>query len=103
MSNLGVIKNRHFAGGLRYDADAEPEGGKIGINLYAGLSLPERITSLIGFRNGWFRRRRKAACWLGERLAVASDGVFALEIDGEVVQSRSARFQVIPRAVRCCR
>jgi diacylglycerol kinase family enzyme len=102
VSNLGVIKSRHFAGGLRYDTDLEPAAGKIGINLYAGLSLPEKLLSLIGFRQGLFRRRRKAKCWLGQRLSVESGRLFPLEMDGEVVQAGAARFQVLPGAVRCC-
>jgi len=103
VSNLGVIKSRHFAGGLRYDTEIGPADGKLGINLYVDLSLAERIAALIGLRRGRFSRRPKASCWRGERLSLAGDRPFELEMDGEVVRANAARFQVVPGAVRCCR
>ncbi|UCC43232.1 MAG: hypothetical protein JSU65_08775 [Candidatus Zixiibacteriota bacterium] len=103
MSNLGVIKRPHFAGGLCYDTAIEPADGKLGINIYRDLTLSERIKALVAFQRGRFRGRYKALSWTGSHLTVKSNRVFVLELDGEVVKARAVRFLVVPSAVRCCR
>lgn len=103
VSNLGIIKNPHFAGRLCYDTDIKPADGKLGIKIYRDLTLPERIKALAAFQRGCFRGRTKALSRTGIHLTVKSDQVFVLEMDGEVVEARAARFRIVPSAVRCCR
>jgi len=103
VTNLGIIKNPHFAGSLCYDTPIEPDDGKLGINLCMGLSLCEKIGMLIALYNHRFQGRPKTKSWIANRLLVTSDQVFALEMDGEVIHTNSAEFNIIPKRVRCCR
>ena len=103
VTNLGIIKNPHFTGTLCYDTAIEPDDGKLGINLCMGLSLCERIGMLIALYNHRFKERPKTKLWLATRLSVKSDNFFALEMDGEVIHTNSAEFNIMPKRVRCCK
>jgi diacylglycerol kinase family enzyme len=103
ITNLGVCKNPHFAGSLCYDTPVAPDDGKLCVNLCHDLSLPEKLRMLYALSRRRFSRLPKTRSHLVERLTVACDRAFALEIDGEIDYTRSARFRVIPKAVRCCR
>ena len=103
VTNLGIIKNPHFTGSLCYDTPIEPDDGKFGINLCMGMSLCERIGILVALYNHRFQGRPKTKSWVATRLSVKSAKVFALEMDGEVIHTNSAEFNIIPKRVRCCR
>lgn len=103
VTNLGIIKNPHFAGSLCYDTPIEPDDGELGINLCMDLSPPERIRMLVALYNHRFREYPKTKSWIATRLSLRSDQVFALEMDGEVIHTNGADFNIIPKRVRCCR
>jgi diacylglycerol kinase (ATP) len=102
VTNLGIIKNPHFAGSLCYDTPIKPDDGIMAINLGAGMSLRERIGMLVDLYNQRFQGRPKRRSWIKDRLTVRSDQIFALEVDGEIVRTASADFYIIQDSVRCC-
>lgn len=102
VSNLGVVKNPHFAGALCYDTPIEPDDGRLGVNLCAGLSRFQALVLLAALYRGRFRGRPKTRSWTAERVRVEGDRTFALETDGEVVPARSAAFSVLSGRIRCC-
>jgi diacylglycerol kinase (ATP) len=103
VSNLGVIKNPHFAGSFCYDTPIEPDDGKLGINLCERLTPFQAIATLAALSRRRFRGRPKTRSWIGERVSVEGGRSFALETDGEVVHARRAEFTVLPKRIRCCR
>ena len=103
ISNLGVIKNQHFAGSFCYDTCVEPDDGKLGINLCEGLNRFQVLATLAALSRNRFRGRPKTRCWPGQSVSVEGDRDFALEMDGEVVRARRAEFTVLPGKIRCCR
>ena len=102
ITNLGVIKRPNFAGSLRYDTSIAPDDGHVGVNLSYGLSLLERVTALVALSGGRFAGRPKTLCLSGARAVVTSPQRFAVELDGEIVYARTARFSVIPKAMKVC-
>jgi diacylglycerol kinase family enzyme len=102
VTNLGVFKNRHFGGKLRYDFGVGVNDGMLGVALCEGLSRREVLAVISALRRGRFSGRPKTRTWSSETVAVASDRPFALETDGEVLHARSARFSVAPARLRCC-
>jgi diacylglycerol kinase family enzyme len=102
VSNLGIIKNPHFAGSLVYDTPIEPDDGKLGINLCWELSRFERIALLMALYRRHFKGRKKTQSWLATQFRIESQKTFALEIDGEVVLTNRACFTLLPGKVRCC-
>jgi diacylglycerol kinase (ATP) len=103
VTNLGIIKNPHFTGSLCYDTLIEPDDGNLGINLCIGLSLLERISMLVALYKHRFQGRPKTKSWTVKSLSVKSNQFFALEMDGEVIHTNYAKFNVIPKRVRCCK
>ncbi len=102
ITNLGIIKNPHFTGSLCYDTPIKPDDGKLGVNLCIGLSIPERISLLIALHNHRFQGRPKTKSWIATKLSVKSDQIFALEMDGEVIHTNNAEFNILPKRVKCC-
>ena len=103
VTNLGVVKNPHFAGSFCYDMPIKPDDGRLGVHLSMGLSLRERIGLLAALRRSRFQGRPKTMSWMATRVSVKGDRVFALEADGEVIHADRAEFQILPKRVRCCR
>jgi diacylglycerol kinase family enzyme len=102
LTNLGVIKNPHFAGGLCYDTPVKPDDGRLGVNLCAGMTIMESIKTLARLYKHRFRGCLKTYSWSTTSLSVSSEQPFALEMDGEVVQAKQAEFRLLPKQVRCC-
>ncbi len=102
LTNLGIIKNPHFAGGLCYDQNVQPDDGDLGINIGSNMSKLEAIRTLAGLYRKKFSEFPKTRSLRAKRLSVKSDRSFALELDGEVVEASSAEFKIFPKAVRCC-
>lgn len=103
LTNLGVIKNPHFAGGLCYDQTVRPDDGDLGINIGSGMSKFEAIKILAGLYKRKFSEFPKTQSLRAKKISVKSDRSFALELDGEVVEANAAEFKIFPRAVRCCK
>lgn len=103
VSNLGVIKNPHFAGSFCYDTPIEPDDGKLGVNLCERLNRFQVLATLAALSRRRFRGRPKTRSWIAEWVAVEAERAFALEADGEVVRARRAEFTVLPGRIRCCR
>ncbi len=103
VTNLGIIKNPHFAGSLCYDNPVKSDDGNLGVNLCDDMSLIETIKVLFALSKRRFQNRPKTKTWLASQVSVESDQQFDLEMDGEVIKTMKADFTVIPQAVRCCR
>jgi len=102
VSNLGVVKNPHFAGSLRYDSPREPASGRFHVHLLEGQTLPRLLSALLGLSRGRFMGRAGSRSWRASRLAVEAPDPFAIEVDGEVVLARRACFALLPHYLRVC-
>jgi diacylglycerol kinase (ATP) len=102
LTNLGVIKNPHFAGGMCYDTPIQPDDGKLGVNLCNDMTIGEAVGTLIKLYKQQFQGRPKTQTYSTKNLTIKSNQQFALEMDGEVVHTNQVKFEVIPKAMRCC-
>ncbi|MDH5707304.1 MAG: diacylglycerol kinase family protein [Candidatus Aminicenantes bacterium] len=102
LTNLGVIKNPHFAGGLCYDTNIKLNDGNLGVNLCAGMNKFDAVRTMVRLYKHKFSGYPKTQSWMATKLSVSSEKTFALEIDGEHVLTKHAEFQIIPGALRCC-
>lgn len=103
LTNLSVIKNPHFAGGLCYDTIINPDDGKMEINLCYDMSRLEAVKTLVKLYKHRFIGQPKTESWSETSFSISSRRPFALEMDGEVVEADYAEFSLIPQALRCCR
>jgi diacylglycerol kinase (ATP) len=103
ITNLGVIKNPHFAGGLCYGKDIKPDDGKLGVHLAFGMGKFEVIKTMVNLYKHRFPLNAHTKTWFTPELTVESKNPFALEIDGEVETTDYVRFEILNKALRVCR
>jgi diacylglycerol kinase family enzyme len=103
VTNLGVIKNPHFAGGMCYGTEIEPDDGKLGVHLAFGMKRLGVIKTMISLYRYRFPHHTKTHTWMTSELAIKSENPFVLEIDGEVVATNSVRFDLLKKSLRMCR
>lgn len=102
LTNLGVIKNPHFAGSLCYNTAVEADDGRLGVNLCSDMTKLEVIKTLTRLYMHKFNGLPKTYSWSTTQISVSSKQPFALEMDGEVVNASYAEFKLMPKALRCC-
>lgn len=102
VSNLGVVKNPHFAGSLRYDSPFQPANGLFHVHLLEGQSRVRLLSSLLGLTRGRFAGRPGSRSWRARKLTLQAAEPFPIEVDGEVVLARCACFALRPAGVRVC-
>jgi diacylglycerol kinase family enzyme len=102
VTNLGIIKNPHFAGEFRYDTPVAPDDGRLLANLSYDHSLKSRLQVLCHLLKGRFLGLPNTLSREVKNLKISSSGAFSVEMDGELVLVRSASFSIIPKAIRCC-
>lgn len=102
VSNLGVVKNPHFAGSLRYDSPFEPASGAFHVHLLEGQSRARLLSALLGLARGRFAGRPGSRSWRASKLMLQAAEPFPIEVDGEVVLARRACFALRPGCLRVC-
>jgi diacylglycerol kinase family enzyme len=104
LTNLGVIKNRHFSGSFRYETGPEADDGKLGIHFCEEMGRAEMLKTLASLARGRFTGLSKTTSAEAEVAEVRSvDGKdFAIETDGEVTRAPSARFEILSRRLQLC-
>jgi diacylglycerol kinase family enzyme len=103
LTNLGVVKNPHFAGNLCYDTHVSPDDGNLGVNLCSDMAKLEAVRALVRLYKRKFNGYPKIYSWLAKELFLESERPIALEMDGEVIQASQVRFKILPKRLRCCR
>jgi diacylglycerol kinase family enzyme len=102
LRNLGVVKNPHFTGVLRYDSPLVPDDGAFHVHALTAVPAWRLWATLASLARGRFVGRAGTRTWRARRLTVLAPVPFAVEADGEVVVTRVAGFSVQPRALRVC-
>lgn len=102
VSNLGIVKNPHFAGCLRYDSPHDPGDGSFYVHLLEGTGRAGRLATLSGLARGRFTGRPGTRSSRASELVVRGREPFVLETDGEVALARSAVFTLSPARIRVC-
>jgi diacylglycerol kinase family enzyme len=100
--NLGVVKNPHFTGALRYDSPYEPGGGHFYVHLLRNLPLPGVVLALARLAFGKFNGHNGTRSWRATRLRIQAERPFAVEGDGEVVTTSRAYLSVVPDLLQVC-
>lgn len=102
VKNLGIVKNPHFTGALRYDTPHEPGSGYFYVHLLKNVPLPSLAFTLLGLLRGKFNGCRGARSWRATRLRIEADRPFAIEGDGEVVTATRAYVTLVPDLLQVC-
>jgi diacylglycerol kinase family enzyme len=102
LTNLGIVKNPHFSGSLRYDTPPHYADGNFGIHAAERMGLIERLRLLCALAHGRFRGVPKTRSWVSPALTLTASAPFTLELDGETDEVTRAEFTVVPHAIQVC-
>jgi len=102
VTNLGIVRNPHFSGGLRYGDEQTVRSGMMGVHLCYGTGIPGRLRLLAALARGTFEHLPRTLSRYTPRLRLDARSAFALELDGEIVTTNRATFTVLPDRIRVC-
>ena len=102
ISNLGIVKNPHFAGSLRYDSPYVPGDGHFWIHTLDAMSVPRLLVALARLATGRVSDQPGVTSQRADSIRINSLQPFALEGDGEVVYALAATVRVLPRLFHVC-
>lgn len=101
--NLGMVKNPHFAGSLRYDSPHRPDSGSFHVHRLASATRVKLLAALARLARGRFAGGPDTQSWLTRQATVRNGGdPFLVECDGEVLEACVARFSILPGNLRLC-
>jgi diacylglycerol kinase (ATP) len=102
LSNLGVVKNNHFSGNMRYDAPIRLDNGFFGVHLCHGMNSQDLVHVLLSLSSGRFGGMRKTRSWTSSSLTVRATESVNVEFDGEIINTNVVRFEVLHNALKVC-
>jgi diacylglycerol kinase (ATP) len=102
LTNIGIVKNPHFSGTLRYHSPIEYRNGMFDVHLAYGMSRREMVGLLQALGRGNFAPIRKKLSWRASSITLRALHPFAVEFDGEVIHAREVHFGILPGSVKVC-
>lgn len=102
LTTLGVVKNVHFGGKLRYDTPQAPDDGRFGVHVCGRVSRLRMFRMFRALGRGCFSAFENTWSGTASVVEVESDSPFSLETDGEMTSARRAVFRILPREVLAC-
>ncbi|WP_036530199.1 diacylglycerol kinase family protein [Nocardia sp. CNY236] len=102
ITNIGVLKSVHFAGGMYYDTAVTRADGRFDVNIWARAGRLRTVGLIAGLYAGRFRRSRLAVCHRDTTVELRPDRPTPLELDGEITMVESAQLEVLPRVLKVC-
>ncbi len=102
VTNLGIVRNLHFSGGLRYGDNQTVRSGMMGVHLCYGTGIPGRLRLLAALARGTFDHLPRTLSRQTHSLRLEARTDFSLEMDGEIVRTNRATFTVLPDHIKVC-
>ncbi len=102
MTNLAVLKNPHVSGRLRYDSPLSIDNGSLIVRMCHDMNRPELIKLLWALAHQKINTVRKTKSWSTTSMMVSAKTPFAVEFDGETIETRRAHFSILPKCIKVC-
>ncbi|MFD0360805.1 diacylglycerol/lipid kinase family protein [Nocardia sp. GCM10030253] len=102
ITNVGVLKSVHFAGGMYYDTPVTRTDGRFDVNIWEAAGRARILGLIAGLYRGKFSGSTLATCYRDSTVALRPAHPTPLELDGEITIVASARLEVLPRAMKVC-
>jgi diacylglycerol kinase (ATP) len=96
ITNLGIVKNVHFTGSMRYDVPRAADDGVFGVHLAAGMGRVETLRTMNALGQGRFTGRARTSSREAREVVIESARPFTMEADGEVARTTRARLRLLP-------
>ena len=98
ISTLSILKSPHVAGDFRYPSQISPDDGTFDLKVCWDHSKWQLLRTLLRLYRKKFEGKNLAS-YSTDRLTIASDTAFFLELDGEIFNAVKANFKVLPRNI----
>lgn len=102
VTNLGLVKNRHFSGSFKYDESAEPDSGDFLAYLCHDLGRFGSLKALFRLSRGVFVKSPKSAKFRARKMSIKAGESFAFELDGEVMRSKNVEVNIDAKRIWLC-
>ncbi|WP_431957863.1 diacylglycerol/lipid kinase family protein [Nocardia lijiangensis] len=102
ITNIGVLKSVHFAGGMYYDTPVTRTDGRFDVNIWAAAGRLRILGLIAGLYRGAFASSPLAICHRDTTVELRPERPAPLELDGEITLVESARLEVLPRVLKVC-
>jgi len=102
VTNLGIVRNPHFSGGLRYGDGQTVQNGMVDVHLCHGTGIPGRLRLLVALARGTFDHLPLTMSRQTPSLCLNAPRPFSLEMDGEIVVTKGAVFTVLANHIKVC-
>ena len=102
LSNLAIIKNPNFSGSLHYGIEARYQSFDFDVFSCHGMGKTDLLRLLYHCANGGATTMPNMDHWVLPSLTVKAGSPYALEYDGEVVQTDFCRFSLLPTTMKVC-
>jgi diacylglycerol kinase (ATP) len=102
LTNLNILKSPHVSGTLTYPGAPAYDSGLVSCFLATSMGLADRLLLLSALSRGGVPVTGKLESFTASHLTISSDGPFAVELDGEIIQTSDATFSVITKYLRVC-
>jgi len=96
------MKTPYLAGGLAYNSSVAPDDRQFAVHLCHTMTRLQLCSLLWVLYRARFAGRDNTRSWQASELELVCDAPVALELDGEIVQARQARFDVLKEQIRVC-
>ncbi|MFC2083947.1 diacylglycerol/lipid kinase family protein [Bacteroidota bacterium] len=103
LSNLGIIKNPHFSGNLKYDSRVDYTNGLFNIFLCEDMSRYEYLHLLRSLEKAQFSSIKKSTSWSEKEITITSGRLFTVEYDGETIETDSVSFGILKNRLKVCK
>ncbi|WP_040800567.1 diacylglycerol/lipid kinase family protein [Nocardia higoensis] len=100
ITNIGVLKSVHFAGGMYYDTPVTRADGAFDVNIWAPSGRLRILGLIAGLYRGRFSASPLAICHRDRIVDLRPDQPVPLELDGEITVVKSARLEVLPGVLK---
>lgn len=102
LTHLGILKNLHFSGSMRWSGNSEYHNGLFDVRLCTGMNVKDRFRLLRGCSAGAVESWPGIRSWKCRSLSISASKAFSVECDGEVFQTTLAHFTILPRHLWVC-
>ncbi len=100
VNDLVLANAMYFGGGLKPAPDARIDDGLLDVVTLGDFGFLESLLNLPRLKRGTHLTHPKVRSYRGKKVAVRSDEEVLVEVDGEVLGTLPATFEIIPRALR---
>lgn len=103
ITNIGIVKNPHFSGDFCYDSETDYSSGFFDVHLAYQMNKFEILNLMKTLTQNRFPKLKKTKSWKINQIKIESEKEFAVEYDGEIIETKNVEFTVLNNFIKVCR